>query len=155
MTPAFPIDEFIATFPNTLGSYNEDGEYIEKYPRAYVVEMGNRAMMHVGPEREGMPMCGQSRFYALFLMTLHMIELDQRAKQGGGDGVGGLSGIPFKAKIGSVEIEATKPNTFTTEDWDYYLKQTEHGRELLALLDVQAPAGIFLNTSCDSVRDLV
>lgn len=152
--PTFPIEEFISLFPSALGFNYETG--MCRYDSAYLMEMGNKAMMHIGPERAGMPMAGHPRHYAWFLCTLHLIELNERAKKNGDNGgIGGMSGVPFKATIGSVQIENTKPNTFTTEDWDYWFKQTEHGRELLAYLDVQAPAGVFINTPYDSVRDLV
>lgn len=150
--PTFPLEEFIALFPSALGFDYETG--MCRYDHAYLMEMGNKAMMHIGPERAGMPMVGHPRHYALFLMTLHLIEMDDSINGASDDG-SKIVGTPFKATIGSVTVEATKPNSFQSDDWNYWLNQTPHGRELLAYLDVQAPTGVFLNTHCDSIRDLV
>jgi len=143
MNRVFPLEDFFARFPEFNDSV--------KYKVAYVQLSGDKAMMHVTPDEEGMPLRGPYRNYALFLMTAHLIELDDVT---GTDGVA-AAGTPFKATVGSVQIENTKPNSFQSDDWNYWLAQTKHGRELLAFLDTQAPAGIFLNTEVDSVRDLV
>ena len=142
---AFPIEDFLARFPEF------DDE--EKYKQSEINNFGQRAMMHITPDAEGMPMVGPYREYGLFLMTAHMITL---AKDGdSGDSIGyGLAGVPFKATVGSVSIENTKPNSFQSDDFNYWLSQTAYGRELLAYLDTQAQA-IFLNTCNDSVRDLL
>lgn len=111
--------------------------------------------MHVTPDAEGMPMVGPYREYALFLMTGHIITLDKMSQnESGADNNYGVAGVPFKATVGSVSIESTKPNSFQSDDWNYWLSQTSYGRELLAYLDTQAQA-IFLNTPCDTVRDLI
>ena len=137
----FPVDDFLARFPS-FSSKNKSA----------VVESGNKAMMHITPDQPGMPMRGPYRFYALFLMTAHLLELDEATS--GEDGTS-VAGTPYKATVGSVTIENTKPNAFQSDDWNYWLNQTKHGRELLAYLDAQAPAGIFLNDERDSVRDLI
>lgn len=110
-------------------------------------------MMHITPDAEGMPMDGHYREYGLFLMTAHLVTLDKQANDDGGDG-GSMAGLPFRATIGSVTIENTKPNSFTSDDWTYWLSQTSYGRELLAYLDTRAQA-IYLNSEFDSVRDLL
>lgn len=137
----FPVDDFLAHFPS-----------FDSKDRAVIVEAGNKAMMHITPDQPGMPMRGPYRFYAIFLMAAHLLELDDLSNSGDGTSV---AGTPFKATVGSVTIENTRPNSFESDDWNYWLNQTKHGRELLAYLDMQAPAGIFLNTEKDSVRDLV
>jgi hypothetical protein len=63
-----------------------------------------------------------------------------------------IAGTPFKATVGSVSIENTKPNSFQSDDWNYWLNMTAFGRELLALLEAHSP-GIYI--SRDSVRDLL
>lgn len=143
--PAFPLTEFLARFTEFSDS--------EKYPLVKVQNCGQRAMMHITPDAEDMPMDGHYREYGLFLMTAHILTLEN-ADDDDGNGVNGLSGIPFKATVGSVTIENTKPNSFTSDDWTYWLSQTKYGRELLAYLDTRAQA-IYLNTECDSVRDLL
>ena len=147
-SPVFPLDKFFAEFPEFSDA--------SIYPVPLVQRCGTRAMLHVGPEAFFMPMKGHSRCYALMLMTAHLLVLAKQdydsISQGGSGGPGGSE---FKATIGSVSIERTKPNSFTVDDWSYWLNETPYGRELLAYLDLQAPAGIFLNTSVDSVRDLI
>ena len=142
---AFPLETFLARFPEFDDS--------EKYPIAKIQNYGDRAMMHITQSVPGMPMVGHYREYALFLMTAHLITLD--AQDDANDPGSALSGTPFKATVGSVSIEATKPNSFTSDDWNYWLNQTKYGRELLAYLDTQCAPGIFINTPCDSVRDLI
>ena len=93
-------------------------------------------------------MVGPYREYALFLMTAHLITLD--AQDDTDDPGSSLAGTPFKATVGSVSVENTKPNSFTVDDWNYWLNQTKYGRELLAYLDTQCAPGIFINTTCDS-----
>lgn len=139
---AFPLDDFLIRFNEFDNSTT--------YPHAIVQNAGQRAMMHITPEQEGMPMTGHYREYGLFLMTAHLLTLDKQAA----DGDRNMAGIPFRATVGSVIIENTKPNSFTSDDWNYWLSQTSYGRELLAYLDTRAQA-IFLNTEDDSVRDLL
>lgn len=144
---AFPLDSFLARFPEF------DDE--QKYSHAFVSNCGYRASMHVTPSAEGMPLVGRYREYALFLVTAHIITLDKNdANNIGEDGNYGVAGVPFKATVGSVQIESTKPNSFQSDDWNYWLSQTKYGREYLAFMDTQAPA-IFPNTPQDSVRDLM
>lgn len=144
MPKVFPLDDFLALFSEFADS---------KYPRAKVQGFGLRAMMHITPKVEGMPLKDESRQYALFLMTGHLIALEDLS--GDAEDGNGISGTPFKATIGSVQIESTKPNSFQSDDWNYWLNLTKYGRELLAFLDVQAPCGVFLNGPKDTVRDLL
>lgn len=142
---AFPLETFLARFPEFDDS--------EKYPIANLQNYGDRAMMHITQSVPEMPMVGHHREYALFLMTAHLITLD--AQSDANDPGSSLAGTPFKATVGSVSVEATKPNSFNSDDWNYWLNQTKYGRELLAYLDTQCPIGVFINTPCDSVRDLI
>lgn len=110
-------------------------------------------MMHITPSAVDMPLVGVYREYALFLMAAHLLTLD--SQDDAGDPGSSMAGTPFKAMVGSVSVENTKPNSFTVDDWNYWLNQTKYGRELLAYLDTHSTPGIFLNTPCDSVRDLI
>jgi len=138
----FPLDDFLSRFTE----FSDE----TKFTRASVQSAGQRAMMHITPPAQDMPMAGCYREYALFLMTGHLITLDNQTDN---DGVS-MSGTPFKATIGSVTVENTKQNSFVSDDWNYWLNQTKYGRELLAYLDTQAQM-IFLNTPDDTVRDLL
>lgn len=138
----FPIDDFLARFPE----FSDEASY----KRAAIQNAGQRAMMHIGPPAQDMPLVGPYREYALFLMTGHLTVIDKN-----GDSDYGLAGTPFKATVGSVVVENSKQNSFTTDDWNYWLGTTKYGRELLAFLETQSCAGIFLNDSNDTVRDLL
>lgn len=143
MIRIFPCDEFKAAFP----AFASDPSV---YPETAIQLAGNEAMHHITDPSHGMPMenC-DDRKYALFLMTAHILILNNKVN----DDPNVPGGFPVKAVIGSVQIENTKPNSFTVDDWSYWLNQTEYGRRLLAYLDVQAPF-IFLNTKRDRVRVL-
>lgn len=145
MLAAFPLDTFLARFPEFS---NE-----ELYPLSKVQNCGDRAMMHITPSAMDMPLVGAYREYALFLMAAHLLTLD--SQDDAGDPGSSMAGTPFKAMVGSVSVENTKPNSFTVDDWNYWLNQTKYGRELLAYLDTHSTPGVFLNTPCDSVRDLI
>lgn len=147
MLAAFPLDTFLARFPEFS---NE-----ELYPLSKVQNCGDRAMMHITPSAMDMPLVGVYREYALFLMAAHLLTLDAADDANNGDPGSSIAGTPFKATVGSVTIESTKQNSFRTDDWNYWLNQTKYGRELLAYLDTQTAPGIFINTPCESVRDLV
>lgn len=143
----FPQTEFLAHFP-------EFGD--EKvYPPENIMLCGRKAMLHITEDVCDMPMQGPYRFYALFLMTAHILLLDKQYSSNTEVGSNSSGGSEFKAVVGSVTVEKTKPNSFTVDDWSYWLNQTPYGRELLAYLDTRAPLGVFLNTTNDSVRDLI
>ena len=143
----FPFDEFCAAFP----AFKASGSV---YSDESIQLAGNEAMHHITEPSRGMPMenC-DDRKYALFLMTAHILVLNHNTD---GDTTAGNTtsgGSTVKAVIGSVQIENTKPNSFTVDDWSYWLNQTEYGRRLLAYLDIQAPF-IYMNTRRNSVRVL-
>lgn len=143
----FPQTEFLAHFPE-FG--NE-----EVYPSEKIMLCGRRAMFHITEDVCEMPMQGPYRFYALFLMTAHILLLDKLDAQNTEVGDNSSAGIDFKATVGSVTVERTKPNSFTVDDWSYWLNQTPYGRELLSYLETRAPLGVFINTREDTVRDLI
>lgn len=144
-TMVFPFDRFCATFPVFAES-----------PAVYSAEAiqlaGNEATHYIGNPERGMPLENiEDREYALFLMTAHILVLNKKLNEATADGETLQGGTPFKATIGSVSIENTKPNSFTSDDIDYWLNQTEYGRRLNVLL--YEPM-IFVNTCKDRVRVL-
>jgi hypothetical protein len=146
MVQAFSVEAFIARFP--------EFDNQEKYPYASLQNYGDRAAMHISLlSSPDMPLQHPFREYAVFLAAAHIATLaTEDDSNGGGMSLGGM---PFKATVGSVSVETTKQNTFTTDDWALWFGKTKYGQELLALLDVHSSPGIFLNTPADSVRDLV
>lgn len=144
----FPIEDFNAQFP--VFSAENSG-----FTQADIQLAGTSAMFHIGPSAPGMPMQGNTRVYALFLMTAHILTLHKNAADAIDSGVVPVGGRPYKTDVGSVSVENTKPNSLTLDDFTYWLDQTVYGQELMALLEVQAPLGIYLNSHRDSVRVLV
>lgn len=140
----FNLAEFLAMFPEFDSS---------DWKPAVVQAAGLRARMHITDGVDGMPLHKNLREYAQFLMAGHLLVLDRQSEDGNGDGSSGMAGTPFKAAIGSVQVESTKQNSFNSDDWNYWLNQTKYGRELLAFLDSHCP-GVYLGTEKDSVRDL-
>lgn len=138
----FDLPKFLSFFPQFDTT---------EYPKPKVQSCGFRAKLHITKYIAGMPLEGEHREYAQFLMAAHLLVLDAQDADNGG--AGSVAGTPFKATIGSVAIEGTKPNSFQSDDWNYWLNQTVHGRELLAFLDSHCQ-GIYLATLDDSVRDL-
>ena len=105
------------------------------------------------------------RWYALFLMTAHILKLkldaqnsDGQSPSGGGSSVssGGDSSVGRirKAIIGSVSVETDSPNGYTATDWSYWLNQTQYGTEFLAYMEAATPLGVYLNRLPDTVRVL-
>lgn len=144
MIQTFPVDAFLARFPE----FDDQ----EKFPYNFIQNCGDRASMHVTASVPGMPMRGPYREYALFLVAAHIATLDKQSENDGGTSLGGM---PYKATVGSVTVETTKQNTFTTDDWALWYGKTKYGQEFLALLDAHATPGVFVNTPEDSVRDLM
>lgn len=141
----FNLSLFLAMFPEFDTS---------EWKPTTVQAAGLRARMHIGDGEAGMPLKGDKREYAQFLMAGHILVLDKNDSDGDNGSGTGMAGTPFKATIGSVQVENTKQNSFMSDDWNYWLNQTKYGRELLAYLDAHCP-GIFLGTEKDSVRDLL
>jgi hypothetical protein len=141
----FNLTLFLAMFPQFD---NAD------WKQTVVQAAGLRARLHITGWVEGSPLKDEFREYAQFLMAGHLLTLDkQDDDDNAGDGASSLAGTPYKATIGSVQIESTKQNSFNSDDWNYWLNMTAFGRELLALLEAHASAGIYI--SKDSVRDLL
>lgn len=143
----FHCDKFCAAFPVFASNPSV-------YTKEAIQLAGNEALHHITEPSHGMPMENvEDREYALFLMAAHILVLNHKTDEDTAGGNSSAGCMPIKATIGSVEIENTKPNSFTVDDWSYWLNQTEYGRRLLAYLDVQAPF-IYMNTRRDSVRVL-
>ena len=126
----------------------------EVYPSDAVTRAGNEATFHIRDGACFMPMKEHDvRTYALFLMTAHILVLNKQTDESSSKGEPSAGGTTFKSTVGSVSVENTKPNSFSIDDYNYWLTQTEYGRRLLALLDIQAQF-VFINNPMDSVRVL-
>ena len=142
--PSFSISDFIDWFP----------EFTD-YSKPSIQSCGKRAKMHIGPFIKDMSLSDDKLTYAEYLMTAHLLSIDKGTNGTGADGDGtNIGGAIYKATVGAVQIESSKQNSFTLDDWNYWLAKTKYGQELLAFLDINAQGGVFLNTPIDSVRDL-
>lgn len=146
---AFNYDTFIGYFPEFADT-----------DKPTVFACGRRGLLHIGSWVSEMPLQGAHREYAQCLMAAHILRLKLKSLEdpgtsGGSSSVNGniddAAGIPFKTTVGSILVENTKPNTFTQDDWTFWLSQTSYGRELLAFLYVHAPP-IYISKSTS--RDL-
>ena len=147
MQRIFPIEEFLATFPEFADE--------TKFSKPSIQGAGNRAMFWLPASFGGISIPEPQFTYALFLMAAHIIALRKTAEESSGSyATGGLAGMPFKATVGSVSVETTKPNSFTSDDWTHWLSRTEYGMEYLAFMDIQAQP-ISTETPESSARDLV
>lgn len=160
MPPSFSVDTFLAYFPEFAKVADKDSG------RALINACGMRAVLHFGSNRPGFPTNPEHREYARCLIAAHLYVLATRDNEGNDDSpeegdiasagalAGGMMGSTFKATVGSVSVENTKPNTFTSDEWTWWYNQTKYGSEYLAFLsEVAAP--VYLNTRRDSVRDLL
>lgn len=143
----FDISIFKSTFPIFANS--------ETYPDTAITAAGTEATYHIRDGVCGMPMADENvRRYALNLMTAHILVLNVFTDKTTAKGEPTSGGNTFKSTIGSVAVENSKQNSFSIDDYSYWLGQTEYGRRLLALLESQAQF-IFLNRRRSSVRVLV
>ena len=143
----FDISTFKATFPVFADS--------EIYPDTAINLAGTEATYHIRDGVCGMPMADENvRKYALNLMAAHILVLNVFTDKTTAKGEPTSGGNTFKSTIGSVAVENSKQNSFSIDDYSYWLGQTEYGRRLLALLESQAQF-VFLNTPRSSVRVLV
>lgn len=148
--PVFPIDDFLEMF-----------DEFSSIDIKVVQGCGKRAMHYVKFGGLGMPIPTDEdfdRWYALFLMTAHILQLKIEAKNENDKDQSSLSdasvGRIRKAVIGSVSVETDSPNGYTATDWSYWLHQTQYGTEFLAYMEAVAPLGVYLNRLPDTVRVL-
>ena len=153
--PVFPMDTFLAYFPE-FAEKAEDAK-----SRAVLNSCGMRAVLHIGENGKFLrPADPAHRQYCQCLMAAHLYVLSTRgASEDGtladpsGTGEQSLIGAAFKATVGSVQVENTKPNTFVSDDWMFWLSQTKYGLELLAFMsEIQAP--VYMVPPRDTARDL-
>lgn len=153
--PVFPLDTFLAYFPE----FADKAETAQG--RAMLNSCGMRAVLHVGENGKFLrPVDPVHRQYCQCLMAAHIYVLSTKGSNEDGTlpdpsagGEQGMIGATFKATIGSVQVENTKPNTFVSDDWMFWLSQTKYGLELLAYMhEIAAP--VYMSARSDSVRDL-
>ena len=148
--PVFPIDDFLEMF-----------DEFSSIDIKVVQGCGKRAMHYVKFGGLGMPIPTDEdfdRWYALFLMTAHILQLKIEAKNENDKDPSSTSdasvGRIRKSVIGSVSVETDSPNGYTETDWSYWLNQTQYGTEFLAYMEAAAPLGVYLNRLPDTVRVL-
>lgn len=141
----FPVEEFLSEFP----AFSE----ANGFTTTQIVRVGRQAHRYITEWRDGFPLPDpEDRCYALFLMTGHILTLRKNIDDSTAAGQTPQTGRISKAIVGAVTVETDSPNTYNSDDYNYWLAQTPYGQELLAYLQNSAPAGIFCNTRHDSVR---
>lgn len=141
----FPKDDFLAEFP----------EFGTGFTEAQVVRCGKAASKYITEWRNGFPLKEpDDRLYAMFLMAAHLLAMRKNAADEMANGNLPAGGRVRKATVGAVSVETDSPNSYTSDDYNYWLSQTTYGQELLAYLANAAPAGIYCNNIRDSVRVL-
>lgn len=87
---------------------------------------------------------GKSLQLALDLMCAHITTLftqdENNAEEGGETGQAG--GIETSASVGAVSVSMLPPPV--GDAWEYWLNQTQYGKQLLALLQVKAVGGFYV-----------
>lgn len=86
----------------------------------------NRAVMYFSPCME---VCRNKYQYIIFLMTAHLLTLQDNINSG--DSAGGLQ---TGASIDKVSVTVAPPPF--SDGFEYYLNQTTYGQQLLALLNL-------------------
>lgn len=143
----FNVERFLSEFPQ-FG----DGT---TFPKAAIARNGKTAQRYIGEWRCGFPLDDpDDREYATFLMAAHLLSMRKNADDEMSGGSLPAGGRVKKATVGAVTVETDSPNTYSADDYTYWLAQTTFGQELLAFLASAAPAGIYLNCQRDSVRVL-
>lgn len=141
----FPIEVFLAEFPEFNNATT--------YTQAMIARCGKAASKYITQWECGFPLSDpDDRMYALFLMAAHILSLRKAAQDEVAGGNTPAGGRVRKATVGAVTIETDSPNSYTSDDYIYWLSQTTYGQELLAYLNNAAPCGVFMNTKKDSVR---
>ena len=143
----FPIQDFLAEFP--------EFSVANGFTEAQVARCGKMASRYITEWRNGFPLPERDdRIYAMFLMSAHLLTMRKNAADDLANGNTPTGGRVRKATVGAVTVETDSPNSYTLDDYNYWLSQTVYGQELLAYLANSAPAGIFCNGRKDSVRVL-
>lgn len=142
----FPIENFLEEFPE----FGANG-----FTQAQVNRCGRMASRYITEWRNGFPLQeADDRLYAMYLMTAHILTMRKNAADDFANGNSPTGGRVRKATVGAVTVETDSPNSYTMDDYSYWLSQTTYGQELLAYLANSAPAGIYCNSRKDSVRVL-
>lgn len=127
-----------------------------KYNDLSIQRAGNEALRYITDPIFGMPMEDEKdREYALFLLAAHILLLNSSTNDDTANGEPTSGGMLFKSTVGSVQVEHTKPNSFTQDELTFWLSQTEYGRRLDAFLEFKTPPFVFDSTPRDSIRVLV
>lgn len=143
----FRVSRFINQFPVFADS--------DKYNQLSIQRAGNEALRYISEPIFGMPMEDEEdREYALFLMAAHILLLNTSTNSDTANGEATSGGMLFKSTVGSVQVEHTKPNSFTQDEITFWLSQTEYGRRLDAFLAMKTPPFVFPATTHDSIRVL-
>lgn len=112
--PSLGTQEFIAQFPEFSENPNID---------RMIGRATNYVDLHCGY------ICDKRKQYAIFLLTAHLLSLQNNIQNGDATG-----GVQTGATIDKVSVSIAPPPY--SNGFEYWLEQTQYGAELLALINI-------------------
>ena len=123
-TLTFNVTQFRLEFPEFASATT--------YPTPTLQQYWNTAILYISNQNAGV-MQGDSRQYALDLMTAHLTKLSGLIL------AGQTPQIINSSTVGSVSVSLTPPPFKTS--WTWWLSTTPYGLQLIALLEVNSVGG--------------
>lgn len=126
--PEYTEQVFISQFPEF-----ENAENIEVYI--------NRALLYISPFSA---LCGDRKQYAVFLITAHLLALQDNVNNGENTG-----GLQTSASIDKVSVTNAPPPF--SDGFEYWFNQTVYGQQLLAFFNMLATVPNYIGGSFQRV----
>ena len=120
------VEQFVEWFPEFADNTNNSA-------------ILTRAQCYITTDNYG-DLCGDCRILAIYLMTAHLLTLQDMIANGDTSG-----GMETSASIDKVSVTLTPPPS--TNAFDYWLGLTKYGTELLALLQSKISTPILVGGS--------
>lgn len=117
-----------------------------KYTDSYIQSQMNIAKLYISPEENCMVKDDLIK-QLIYLMTAHLMAINNSLESGSGSGVGG--GQIASASVGGVSVSKAIPNNRT--ELDYWLNLTPYGMQLLALLSMLTGIGFYMGGQRENV----
>ena len=124
----------VAEFREEFPAYADPAAFSDKLIGRHFVA----ACDHVSPRDAG-PLKGDGRRRAIYLMTAHLIYLEQLILSGN------TGGVVSAASIDKVSVSLTPPPIKKQLDW--WLNQSPHGQRLLVILKGKGAGGLYIGGS--------
>lgn len=126
--PEYTKEIFISQFPEF-----ENAEDIELYI--------NRALLYISPFSA---LCRDKKQYVVFLITAHLLALQDNINNGENTG-----GLQTSASIDKVSVSVAPP--LFSDGYEYFYNQTVYGQQLLAFFNMLATVPNYIGGSFQRV----